>query len=111
MEEEASCVLSHGSHGLAEVKEKSTLDKFHHDEDEIVNNTARWLEYLTCITILIHVNDSNMLEILEDGDLIVNRKDGVLISSQELFLEDLDCNVCFSANGFSEVYFACVSFS
>jgi len=38
-----------------------------------------------------------VLHILEDGDLVMHRKDGVVIASEELFLEDFDCGVVFSA--------------
>jgi len=38
-----------------------------------------------------------VLHILEDSDLVMHRKDGVVIASEELLLEDFDCGVVFSA--------------
>ena len=87
------------------------MDKLHHDEDEVVNDASRWLEDLACVTILVHADDASVLEVLEDSDLIVDRKDGVLVSAEELFLEDLDCNVLFGSNHFAKVNLGGVAFS
>ncbi len=97
MKEESSCVFAHGTHGLAQVEEKATLDKLHDNVDKVLNDTARWLDNLTGVAILVHANDASVLHILEDGDLVMHRKDGVVIASEELFLEDFDCGVVFSA--------------
>ena len=40
VEEEPSGVFSHGPHCLAKVKEESSLDKLHDNEDKVVNDSA-----------------------------------------------------------------------
>ena len=64
VEEESACVLSHSAHSLAEVEEKAALDELHNDVDEVVDDTATGLDYFACISVLIHVDDTSMLEIL-----------------------------------------------
>ena len=86
VKEESACIFAHSAHGLAEVEEKAALDELHDDVDKVLNDAARWLDYLTSIAILVHLNDSLVLQILQDSDLVVHRKNGVLVASQELFL-------------------------
>jgi len=93
LEEEPSGVFAHGAHGLAEVKEEAALDVLHHDEDEVVNHASRWLDYLTSVTVVHHADDAEVVKVFQDGDLVVNRKDGVVVSAEELILEDFDGDV------------------
>lgn len=51
-----------------------------------------------------------MVEVLEDGDLIVDGKDGVAVATEELLLEDLDGDVLLSVpDELAEVDFAGVA--
>ena len=61
MEEEAAGVLTHGPHRLAEVKEETSLDELHDDEDEVLDDTARGLKHLPGIAILTHADDALVL--------------------------------------------------
>lgn len=38
--EEATSILSHGAHGLADVEKKTALDEFHDEVNHVVDNTA-----------------------------------------------------------------------
>ena len=64
---------------------------------------------MACVTILVEADDAGVVKVLENSDLVVNRKDGVLVSSEELFLEDLDGCVVLSSNDSSQVHLGGVS--
>ena len=98
MKEKSACVLAHCSHGLAEVKEESALDEFHHDVDEVVNDASGRLNDLSSITILVHVDDSLVLKVLQNCDLVVNRNDRIVVTAEEFFLQNLDSSVLLSSN-------------
>lgn len=98
MEEEAASIFTHRAHSLAKVEEEATLDEFHHDEDKVFNDAARRLHNLTSIAIFVHVDDALMLEVLKNSDLVVDRKNRVLVAAEELLLEDLDRDVLFLVN-------------
>ena len=48
------------------------MNELHNDVDKVVDDTTAGLDDLAGITVLIHVDDASMLEVLEDGDLIVD---------------------------------------
>jgi len=89
---EAASVLSHSSHGLAQVEEEASGNVLHNDEDEVADNTAGWLHHLAGISEVIHADNSSVVEVLEDCNFVLNGKNGVFVASQELLLEDLDGN-------------------
>ena len=72
VEEETACVLAHGAHVLTEVEEEATLDEFHHDEDEAVDDATGRFHNLAGIAVLVHVDDALVLEVLQNGDLVVD---------------------------------------
>ena len=75
MKEEAAGVLTHGAHCLAQIKEETTLDEFHDDEDEVLDDATRGFQDLASVTIVVHVDNAVVLHVLEDGDLVVHRED------------------------------------
>ena len=109
MEEEPSGVLSHRAHGLAKVEEKTTLYKLHNNEDQVVNDATRGLDDLAGVTVLNHADDATVLEVLENRNFVMYRKDGVGVAAEELFLKNFDGGVLFTADDFSEVYLAGVA--
>lgn len=62
-QEEPSGVFAHRPHRLTEVKQESTLHEFHHDEDQVVNNATRRLEYLPSVAVVDHSDDAHMIEV------------------------------------------------
>lgn len=70
--EEAACILAHGTHQLAEVEKKSTIDVLHDDVDQVINDTGRWLDNGTLVTELEHVDNALMLYVLKYLDLVVD---------------------------------------
>ena len=109
MEEESACIFAHGAHCLAKVEEESALHKLHDDEDEVFNDAARWFIDLTGVAILVHIDDSLVLKVLQNGDFVVNRNDRVLITAEEFFLQNLDSSVLLSSDELAEVNFAGVA--
>lgn len=91
--EEASGILAHGAHGLAEVEKEATGNVFHNDEDEVGNDTARGFNNLTSIAEVHHANDAAVVEVLKYRDFVLNGQNGVFVASKELLLEDLDGNL------------------
>jgi len=58
---------------------------------------------LTCVAVLVHVDNAVVLKVLQNGDFVVNGKDGVCVATKELFLEDLDSSELLSADAFAKV--------
>ena len=48
---------------------------------------TRGLHDFARVTIAQHLDDIALVHVLENGNLVMNRKDGVFIASQELLLE------------------------
>lgn len=90
---EATGILAHGTHGLTQVKEEASLNVLHDDEDEVVNDATWWLDDLSGITEVHHADDSAMIEILKDGDLVLDREDRVFVTTEEFFFQNLDCDL------------------
>jgi len=112
LHEEAARVLSHGAHGLAQVKEETARDVLHHDEDKVADHTARGLDHLSSIAEVHHSNDATMVEVLKYRNFVLDGEDGVFVASEELLLEDLDGNLDVRvALLLSQVDFACVAFT
>ena len=109
MEEEPSGVFAHRAHGLAKVEEKTTLNKLHNNEDQVVDDATRGLDYLAGVAVLNHADDATVLEVLENRNFVMYRKDGVGVAAEELFLENFDGGVLFTADDLSEVYLAGVA--
>ena len=72
VQEEPTRVLSHGSHGLAEVEKEAALDELHDDVDEVFDDAAAGLDDLAGVAVLVHVDDSRMLQVLQNGDFVVH---------------------------------------
>ena len=51
--EEPSCIFSHSSQVLAEVKEESALDILHNDVDKVADDAAGALDYLALVSIFV----------------------------------------------------------
>jgi len=109
MKEESSSVFAHRTHGLAKVEEKTTLDKLHNNEDQVVDDATRGLDDLAGVAVLNHADDAIVLEVLENRNFVMYRKDGVGVAAEELFLKDFDGGVLFTADDLSEVYLAGVA--
>jgi len=53
-----------------------------------------------------------VVEVLQNCDFILDRKDAVLVSVKELFLKDLDCHVGVGiSKAAAKVHFGSVAFS
>ena len=50
-----------------------------------------------------------MLQVFENGDLVVHRQNRVLVAPQEFLLEDLDCCIIFSVDLAAQVDLAGVA--
>ena len=74
VKEESACIFAHCAHSLAQVEEKTALDELHDNVNKVLNDAARWLHNLASVAIFVHLYDSLVLQILQDGDLVVNRK-------------------------------------
>jgi hypothetical protein len=74
VEEVPSSVLTHGTHGLAEVEKETALDELHNDVDEVVNDATARLDDLAGVAILVHVDNAGVLEVLENSDFVVDRQ-------------------------------------
>lgn len=74
VEEEPSSILAHGTHSLAEVEKETALNELHNNVDEVVNDATARLDDLTGVAILVHVDYACVLEILENGDFVVDRQ-------------------------------------
>ena len=61
--EESAGVFPHCAHSLAQIEEEATLDEFHDDEDKVVNHTTGWFNDLSSVTVLVHSDNSAMVEI------------------------------------------------
>jgi hypothetical protein len=70
--EEAASIFSHGTHGLAQVEEETSLDILHHDEDQVADDATWWFDYLASISEITHSDNSTMLEVLEDSDFVLD---------------------------------------
>jgi len=79
------------------------LDELHDDVNKVVDDATTGLDDLAGIAVLIHFDDTSVLEVLKDGDLVVDREDGVLVTAQELFLEDFDGRVVLGVDLLAEV--------
>lgn len=51
------------------------MNELHHDVDKVVNDASGRLYDLSSVTILVHVNDSIVLKVLQNSDLVVDRND------------------------------------
>ena len=91
--EEPSCVFSHGAHRLAEIEQETTLHELHNDVDEVLDDSSTWLDDLSGITVVVHLDNACVVEVLQNCDFILDRKDAVLVSVEELFLQDLDRHI------------------
>ena len=110
--EEATRVLAHGAHGLAQVEQEAALDVLHNDEDQVGDDTAAGLDHLAGVTEVHHADDAAVVEVLEDRNFVLNGEDGVFVAAQELLLEDLDGHLGIrAALLLGEVDFACVAFT
>ena len=110
--EEPSCVFSHGAHILADVEQETTLYELHDDVDEVADDSTAGLVDRALITVVGHTDDAAVVEVLQNCDFILDRKDAVLVSVKELFLKDLDCHVGVGINkAAAKVHFGSVAFS
>lgn len=66
--EEATGVLSHGSHVLAHVEEQAALDEFHDEVDHVVDDAAAWLLNDALVAVLGEADDTGVLQASEDLD-------------------------------------------
>lgn len=89
----AAGVLTHGAHVLAQIEEEASRNVLHDDEDEVVDDATRRLDDLSGVTEIHHADDAGMVEVLENGNLILDGEDRVFVTSEELFFQDLDCNL------------------
>jgi len=87
---EATGVLAHACHALAEVEEETTLDILHHDEHQVIDNATGGFYDLTRVAEVKHSYDTHVIQVLEDRNFVLDRKDRILVSSEEFFLQDLD---------------------
>jgi len=69
--EEAASIFTHGAHGLAEVEEEATRDILHHDEDQVADDAARWLDDLTSISEVKHSDNSHVVQVLQNCDFVL----------------------------------------
>ena len=111
MQEEAASVFAHGSHRLHKIKEDSALHKLHDDVDHIRDDSSRWLNHFSRVTILVHLDNSVVVKQLEDLDFILERDKRISATSDELFSQDLDCSVFLFAYELSKVDLARVAFA
>ena len=79
------------------------MDKLHHNVDKVFDDSAGWFHNCPCITIFMHLDNSKVVEIFEDGNLVVDGKNGVTVSAKELFLQDFDGTVVVASKLFTEV--------
>jgi len=59
----------------------------------------------------MHLDNSKVVEIFEDGNLVVDGKNGVTVSAKELFLQDFDGTVVVASKLFTEVDLRSVALS
>ena len=90
MHKEAAIVFTHGSHSLAEVKKKTSLNVLHDDEHQVRDNTAWRFHDLSCISKVYHFDNSGMLKVLQYSDFILHWKNRIFITSEEFLLQYLD---------------------
>ena len=109
VEEKPASIFTHGAHCLAEVEEETALHELHDDEYEVLNDAARWFIDPAGISILVHIDDSLVLKVLQNGNFVMNRNDRVLITAEEFFLQNLDSSVLLSSDELAEINFAGVA--
>ena len=90
MQEESAGVLAHLTHGLAQVEEETALDELHDDEDEVVDDATGWFDDLSSVAVFVHTDDAEVVQIFENGYLVVDRKNGVGVAAKELFFQNFD---------------------
>ena len=110
-DKEATGVLAHGTHRLTEVKKESSWYKLHHDVDQVLDAAPGRLEDFAGVAVAEKGHETTVVQVFEDSDLVVDGKDRVSVSSQELLLEDLDRCKCAVFNGATKVNFRCVTFA
>ena len=93
VQEEPTSIFAHGAHSLAQIEEESSLNELHHNKDKVFDDSAGWFHNCPCITIFMHLDNSKVVEILENCNLVVDGKNGVTVSAKELFLQDFDGTV------------------
>jgi len=59
----------------------------------------------------MHLDNSKVVKILEDCNLVVDGKNGVTVSAKELFLQDFDGTVVVASKFFTEVDLRSVALS
>lgn len=91
-QEKAATILTHSSEFLADIKEQTTRHEFEKDINEIINFSTRWLLNLSIWAVTNNLYDILVFEALKDLNFAFYRFDGVLISLQELFSEELEGN-------------------
>ena len=109
MQEEAASILAHRSHRLHKIEEDPALHKLHDDEDNVRDDSSRWLNHFSLVTILVHLDYSVVIKQLEDLDFVLERDKRISAISEELFSQDLDCSVFLFANELSKVDLARVA--
>lgn len=111
-QEEPSGVFSHGAHHLAEVEQETTLYELHDDVDEVGDDPSGGLDDLSGVAVVSHADDAAMVQVLQDGDFVLHRKDGVFVSVEEFLFENLDgCESLGVLEGASKVHLRGVAFA
>ena len=87
---EPAGVLAHVAHQLAEVEEQAALDALHNDEDQVGDDARAGLDHLALVAEVEHLDDARVLQVLENGNLILHRQNTVVIAAQELVFQDFD---------------------
>lgn len=91
-DEEPACIFSHATHELASVKKQSTFYKLHNDVDQVINLTSWRLYDFSLVSEVKEFDNSIVLHVFENSDLVLNWINGVLISLKELFLKHFNGN-------------------
>jgi len=59
----------------------------------------------------MHSDNALMLQILQNGDFVVHGQDGVVVATEEFFLENFDCGVVLRSKDASQVDLGGVAFA